>query len=366
VGCGFIAEHGHLPVYRARGDVEIVAVADVCAARRARARELAPGIDPYEDYRELLSKRASDLDFIDIAAPPFCHGEVARAALAAGLHVLSEAPIAIGPIEARSMVEAAVRARKVLFPSHDGKHAPVLQAVRAMRQASAIGKVRLVTMRQFRSAPARGTDAWRPDWRRDRKYAGGGVAVDLGSQAFCLAFEWLGSYPTAVSATTASLEGFETEDNVTCTLTLPTGIATTQLSWTAGADKVQYTLHGERGVIAVDGGAVELVLPADEGAQVAADAGVVRRPGAPTFMGGYAQRFEAVLDRFFAAIEEEDFVSRETRDAVHSVAVIAAAYGSAARQSREVQVVDPWAPPLPHATAARSHLKLAHTAPDEC
>ena len=40
IGFGFIAEKGHLPAYLARRDFQIVAVADVCAARRELARQL--------------------------------------------------------------------------------------------------------------------------------------------------------------------------------------------------------------------------------------------------------------------------------------------------------------------------------------
>src|SRR5690349_17323060 len=49
VGFGFIAEKGHLPAYLARRDFAVVAVADVCAARRELARKLLPQARIYED-----------------------------------------------------------------------------------------------------------------------------------------------------------------------------------------------------------------------------------------------------------------------------------------------------------------------------
>ena len=225
VGCGTIAEHGHLPAYldraRTRGDFEIVAVADVSQERRERARSLLPGVIAYEDHRQLLAGSRSELDFIDMAAPPYCHAEIARAALAAGLHVLCEIPLSTSPAEARAMLEAAAHAKRVLFPCHDYKHAPVVKAVRAMLMASAIGKVHLVTVQAFRTTHAKGVRDWRPDWRRDRQYSGGGIGMDQGSAAFGLAIEWLGSHPTAISAKTARLGSYDTEDNLSSTLTFP-------------------------------------------------------------------------------------------------------------------------------------------------
>ena len=44
----------------------------------------------------------------------------------------------------------------------------------------------------------------------------------------------------------------DTEDNFSCSLTFPTGIVTAHLTWTSGARKVLYTLHGPRGAITVD------------------------------------------------------------------------------------------------------------------
>ena len=270
VGCGTIAEHGHLPAYleraRSRGGLrESWRSPNLSEERRERARSLLPGVIAYEDRRQLLAGSRSDLDFIDLAAPPYCHAEIARAALAAGLHVLCEMPLATSPAEARAMLEDAAQAKRVLFPCHDYKHAPVVKAVRAMLLASAIGKVHLVTLQTFRTTHAKGARGWRPDWRRERQYSGGGIGMDQGSPAFGLAFEWLGSHPTAISAKTARLGSYDTEDNLSSTLTFPTGLAMAQLTWSAGAHRARYTLHGERGAISVDDDTVELVLPGGAG-----------------------------------------------------------------------------------------------------
>src|SRR4051794_32083417 len=88
IGFGFIAENGHLPAYTASEQLEIVAVADVCAARRRAAAQALPAARIYEDYASLLAHEAREIEFVDIATPPYVHAEIAGAALANGLHVM--------------------------------------------------------------------------------------------------------------------------------------------------------------------------------------------------------------------------------------------------------------------------------------
>ena len=88
IGYGFISGKGHIPAYiqraKARGDVEIVAVADICEARRARVHEELPKARIYSDYKALLASEAGNLDFVDISTPPCDHAEIAHAAFERG------------------------------------------------------------------------------------------------------------------------------------------------------------------------------------------------------------------------------------------------------------------------------------------
>src|SRR5262245_51701677 len=104
VGYGFIASSGHLPAYlEARDRFEIVAVADVCPARCALARQALPEARVYKDLASLLLGEHGKIDFVDIATPPSEHARIARAALARGHHVFCEKPVAVTPEEMRAM-----------------------------------------------------------------------------------------------------------------------------------------------------------------------------------------------------------------------------------------------------------------------
>src|SRR5689334_1449029 len=133
IGYGFIASRGHLPAYAAfpvdRAPLRIVAVADLCPARRERALAELPGVRVYASHAELLEKEAGRIDFVDVTTPPSAHAEIAHAALDRGLHVLCEKPLTTTTAEARSLLDHARRVKRVVFPCHNYKHAPVIKTV---------------------------------------------------------------------------------------------------------------------------------------------------------------------------------------------------------------------------------------------
>jgi predicted dehydrogenase len=344
VGYGFIASRGHLPAYSERAkrqrDVEITAIADVCSARRERARHDLPGVRLYSSYQALLRAEADKLDFVDICTPPSAHLEIAEAALDRGLHVLCEKPLATTVREAGTLLACAHAAERVIFPCHNYKHAPVVKAIRDLLEEGRLGRVRSITLSTFRNTHARGVSEWKPDWRRERKYSGGGIAMDHGSHTFYLAFEWMGGYPTAVSAKMAKLgsAAYNTEDNFTAVLTFPNGLAHAHLSWTAGVRKVLYTIQGERGAITVDDDDLQLAVSQDGGPVDGNGHWLVERKSIASHWmdASHYHWFDSLFDEFKTAIQERDFVGKEVRDAYFCIQTISNAYRSAGESCREV------------------------------
>jgi predicted dehydrogenase len=349
VGYGFIAERGHLPAYalEGAGRFEIVAVADPCAARRDRARAALPAARIYDDHLALLEAERGRIDFVDISTPPCVHAGVARDALSRGVHVLCEKPLATTAEDARAMVTLARETRRVLFPCHNYKHAPVIKAVRQVLDTGLIGPPRLVTLQTFRNTHAKGVDEWRRDWRRERRYSGGGIAMDHGSHTFYLAFDWLGAYPTSVTAKTSTLGDFDTEDNFACVMTFPGATATAHLSWTAGVRKVIYTIHGERGAVRVEDDDVEVAVMSSGGngnGHAARDADgnghvmweMKKQTIASEWMdASHVGWFRSLFEQFAEAIRTGEWVSSETESSLRCVEVITTAYASALDGSRE-------------------------------
>ena len=335
IGFGFIAEKGHVPAYLAAPEkFEIVAVADICAARREKARQVLPKARIYSDLKTLLQAESKNLEFVDIATPPCDHAAIAHAAFEHGLHVFCEKPIATSAADAQSMLDHAQKVKKVFFPSHNYKHAPVIKAIRGVLESGDLGTIHLVTLDTFRTTHAKGVAEWQPDWRRQRKTSGGGIAMDHGSHTFYLAFDWLASQPTSITAKMSNLSAFDTEDNFNCTVTFPTGIAVAQLTWNAGFRKVIYTIHGANGAIKVEDDDIEIHRKRAGG-----KVDVEKMSAASHWMdASHAEWFKALQVDFREQIARGEWIGREARDAAMCVQLIETAYASARADGRELEL----------------------------
>ena len=349
IGLGFISGKGHVPAYlQRRGpdglpDVELVAIADVAEGRRQLARELLPKARIYDSAEVLLEAEAGRLDFVDICTPPVDHARIAHAAFDRGLHVLCEKPLTTSLEDARALLEHAQKAKRVLFPCHNYKHAPVVRAIRETIASGRIGRVRSLNLSTYRNTHAKGVSEWKTHWRRERKYSGGGIAMDHGSHTFYLTFDWMGSYPTAVSAKMSNLEPdkYDTEDNFACALTFPNGIVHAQLTWTAGVRKVVYSVQGDQGAITVDDDDMQIAtMRRTSGPDVAQGAvtwDVEKRSIASHWMdASHVSWFNSLVDDFKTAIAAGEYVGKEAREAYLCIQLITTAYRSAAESCREL------------------------------
>ncbi len=343
IGFGFIMEFGHAAAYAKRTDVAIVAVADICAARRLAAKLAFPGARIYDSANALLQAEARTLDFVDIATPPAEHAVIALAALDAGLHVLCEKPLCTTVADADALLARAQQRQRVLFPCHNYRHAPVIKAVRELLDRDTIGPIHTVTLQTFRNTHARGVAEWLPDWRRDGQHAGGGIAMDHGSHSLYLLFDWLASFPTAVTARMRNGDEYDTEEDFNCTIDFPNGYATVHLSWTSGVRKVMYTLHGERGAIRVEDDDIEVATKRDDSSRSYRGKWEFERftVGSDWMDSSHSTWFNSLFDEFRGAISADLYVSDDLRVARECIRLIQSAYHSAAHQSAQVAIDRP-------------------------
>lgn len=328
VGLGTISGTGHLPAYLKMNGVRIVAVADITPARLEVAQASIPGVRTYTSLEGLLA--SEELDFVDIATPPSEHARIAETAARRGINVLCEKPLAISTSEAERLLQTAARHKTVIFPCHNYKHAPVIQEVRRVIASGCLGEVTSATLSTFRPTHAKGVGEWLPDWRRMRRYSGGGITMDHGSHSFYLTFLFLGGYPEAVAAKTFNVEQeWDTEDNVSAALSFPRGFVNVYLTWTAGARKVIYTIQGTRGAIVINDDDFELQTPAGSEHKIIPSA---------FNDASHTTWFTSLFQQFRSAIERGDYVSHDLREAYLCCHIIERIYESAAQGCREVPI----------------------------
>ena len=132
VGIGWWALTVHAPRLRARSDVDLVAIARRKPQALADAQAVLGVTDGYTDWRELIGR--PNLDAVIVSTPHHVHTEPVLAALAQGLHVLVEKPMALHSRDAWAMVGAAEAADHVLMVGYDRRcHAGWRSAVDALR-----------------------------------------------------------------------------------------------------------------------------------------------------------------------------------------------------------------------------------------
>ena len=257
LGIGNVALNGHLPGWKERSDVEIVAAADARPDRLALLAETFPAARRYASAEELLERET--LDFVDICTPPATHAAIARAALDRSLHVLCEKPLVLTPEELRGLPALAAEKERTLFTVHNWKHAPVLERVGELVRSGAIGEVRHCRWETLRDRPAVAVGDT-ANWRVDPAQSGGGVLVDHGWHALYVLQAWIPTTPRTVAArlSTRKHHEYPIEDTADLMLFHPAASAEIFLTWAADERTNRMELSGTRGKLVLDGGRLSL------------------------------------------------------------------------------------------------------------
>ena len=207
VGSGAIA-HAHSAAYRLVAgtypdvprDIELVAAADVDAARSAELALAWGYARSHDDWRQIT--RADDIDVVDVCVPNVFHAEVACDAFAHGKHVICEKPIAHTWMAARDMAAAAAEAKRVAQVCFYYRTWPAIAWARQLVDSGELGAVRNFRgwmLQDYAANPAHDLG-----WRARLAESGAGALGDLGSHITDIA-RYLCGEITGVYAATREL-----------------------------------------------------------------------------------------------------------------------------------------------------------------
>jgi len=244
IGCGGIAR-AHCRGYRAHG-AEIVALVDAQReAALALGVELGLDADCCVDRLEELWQHRPDA--LSICTPPACHADPACAALAEGVHVLCEKPLAHDTADARRMCAAASASGALLMTAFRHRFLPVMRRARALLDDDAIGAPVLLQNSFF--GPA---EQLAETWFGKRAMAGGGTLMDTSIHAVDLSRLLCGEVRSARAGMAAHLRG-EVEDASIMLLEHESGaLASLAAGWTAGVGRAELRVIGRRGALTYD------------------------------------------------------------------------------------------------------------------
>jgi len=250
------------PIHRiaAEMDREIELVAGVFSSDAARSKQAGDsyGIDPARAYSSLDEMFAAErapadgIDFVSIVSPNHHHLPAAKAALAAGIPVITDKPLTATLEEAHELAEL-VRVAKLPFGvTYTYSGYPLVREARARVAAGVLGTVRKVVVEYPQGWLAGEASGKQAEWRVDPARAGlGGCIGDIGVHAFHLAEFITGLHVTELFADLATVvPGRLLDDDCTVLLRFNNGARGVLLASQIEVGELnglRIRLYGERG-----------------------------------------------------------------------------------------------------------------------
>jgi predicted dehydrogenase len=177
IGFGRIGAE-HEAWINASSAARVIAVADPTAARRDLASER--GLRVLADAGDLLHDPS--IDAVLIAVPTAMHFDLALRAISNGKHVMIEKPMAVDLAQCEHLAVEAARRRLVLSVFHNRRWDVDYLTVQRAIASGVLGKLINIESRlgQFASCVGPAAKEYRPNWRNEAAFGGGGL-YDWGS-----------------------------------------------------------------------------------------------------------------------------------------------------------------------------------------
>lgn len=324
VGCGRISGR-HLDAVRAHGrDLELCAVCESDAQRReAVSRE--HGVPGYETLPELF--QAGVADVAAICTPSGLHAEQVIACAGAGLHVVTEKPMATRWSDGLRLVRACDDAGVRLFVVKQNRRNPTLQLLKRAVTGGRFGRIYMVQVNVFWSRPQSYYDSapWRGTWEFD-----GGALMNQASHYVDL-LDWLIGPVESVQTMSGTLaRHIEVEDTAVMNIRWRSGalgsMSVTMLTYPKNLEG-SITILGERGTVRVGGIAVNEIQhwEFDQAAEEDAHIHDASYQTTSVYGLGHPLYYENVVETLRGRAEPET----DGREGLRSLELLIAAYLSA-------------------------------------
>ncbi len=196
IGCGTVANIGHLPVYHKSSLIDIRAVSDPLETHLKHVKERYKVPKAYQNAEDLLDD--PEIDAVSICSPHWAHCEQAIRAAKNGKHILCEKPIGISLEEVNKVIRA-VENNGVVFQTATQKRFDLgFQFIKEKIIERDIGDIFHASVYWYHAMPDLGLN---PSsdliqeaglWRMTNERSGGGDLLDHGPHYFDLFRWWFG------------------------------------------------------------------------------------------------------------------------------------------------------------------------------
>jgi len=324
VGCGRISKNHFGSLEAHVNDMELVAICDTNPSSLAEHKERY-NVDAYNSLSLMLEH--AELDIVTICTPSGLHPDQVIECAEAGVHVLTEKPMATRWQDGMNMVKACDKAGVHLFVVKQNRSNSTLQLLKRAVDEKRFGRIYMVHLNVFWTRPQEYYDSakWRGTWELD-----GGAFMNQASHYVDL-LDWLIGPIASVQAMTATLErDIEVEDTGVLNVRWRSGalgsMAVTMLTYPKNMEG-SMTILGEKGTVRIGGMAVNEIQHWDFEDERDYDASIADANYQTTSVYGFGHPlyYKNVVD----VLRGEAEPAVDGREGLKCVEVLIAAYKSA-------------------------------------
>ncbi|MFH1400683.1 MAG: Gfo/Idh/MocA family oxidoreductase, partial [Nanoarchaeota archaeon] len=255
VGCGRISGK-HFAAINALADLTLIGVCDIDKTKAA-ATAKANGCDAYTDYSAMLKKARPDV--VAICTPNAMHPPMTIEAAKAGIHVITEKPMALSLPDAHAMIDACKTAGVHLFVIKQNRYNPPILKLKEALDKGRFGKPIMgsVVVRWTRPQEYYDQDTWHGTLAVD-----GGMLLNQASHHIDM-LRWLMGDVETVSGIAGTLDrDIETEDTSVAVMRFRSGamgvIEATVCTFPRNLEG-SITIQGTHGTVKVGGTAMNKI-----------------------------------------------------------------------------------------------------------
>jgi predicted dehydrogenase len=219
IGYGLAGSAFHAPLIATTPGLELSAIVTANPERTAQARQRHPDARVLGSAEQLWERRDA-LELVVVASPNRTHVPLARAALAAGLPVVVDKPLAATAAEARALVDEAERSGLLLTVFQNRRWDGDFLTLRRLLAEGALGEVY-----RFESRFERWRPTPKPGWREQGEpEEAGGILYDLGSHLVDQALQLFGPVESLYAEVDRQRERVLVDDDTFLALTHVNGV----------------------------------------------------------------------------------------------------------------------------------------------
>ena len=235
IGVGSIGQH-HARIYNEMDGVELVAVADLDESRRQRAARRFK-VTAYHDHTELLA--AEPLDVVSVTVPTADHHAVALCAIAHGVNLLVEKPIANTLAQAEEIIAQAAARGLTLAVGHIERFNPAVVELKRRLDDNELGRIFQIQSRRLSPFPRYVVDV--------------GVVMDLATHELDIMRYLLDSEVSRLYAEVGRNVHEAHEDMLSAVMRFTSGaVGVLDINWLTPSKIRELRITGERGMFQLD------------------------------------------------------------------------------------------------------------------